>query len=133
MRSVIALAWVVVVLAMVGNSIAAKEALLKNGTVTYLELAPVDPRSLMQGDYMALRFGIANDVRRDLEPDEPAGRSGTRREKFATADGNIVAVMDSSSAARRSAASPTLTSIKSRCCATSRLNASEATAAWKVS
>ena len=93
MRSVIALGWVVVVLAMVGNSIAAKEALLKNGTVTYLELAPVDPRSLMQGDYMALRFGIANDVRRDLEPDEPAGRSGSRREKFANADGNIVAVL----------------------------------------
>ena len=93
MRSVIALAWVVVVLALVGNSIAAKEALLKNGKVTYLELAPVDPRSLMQGDYMALRFGIANDVRRDLEPDEPTGRSGSRREKFVTADGKVVAVL----------------------------------------
>ena len=93
MRSAIALAWVVVVLALVGSSIAAKEALLKNGTVTYLELAPVDPRSLMQGDYMALRFGMANDVRRDLERDETAGRSGSRREKFATADGNLVAVL----------------------------------------
>ena len=27
-----------------------------------LELAPVDPRSLMQGDYMALRYRIANDA-----------------------------------------------------------------------
>jgi uncharacterized membrane-anchored protein len=27
-----------------------------------LELAPVDPRSLMQGDYMALRFQFANEA-----------------------------------------------------------------------
>jgi uncharacterized membrane-anchored protein len=27
-----------------------------------LELAPVDPRSLMQGDYMALRFHAANEA-----------------------------------------------------------------------
>ncbi len=27
-----------------------------------LELAPVDPRSLMQGDYMALRFKVAREV-----------------------------------------------------------------------
>jgi uncharacterized membrane-anchored protein len=27
-----------------------------------LELAPVDPRSLMQGDYMALRFEVADDA-----------------------------------------------------------------------
>ena len=97
MRSVIALGWVVVVLALTGYSIAAKEALLKNGKVTYLELAPVDPRSLMQGDYMALRFSIANDVRRDVERDEPAGRPGSRREKFATADGKIVATLDADS------------------------------------
>ena len=97
MRSVIALAWVVVVLGLIGNSIAAKEALLKSGKVTFLELAPVDPRSLMQGDYMALRFSIANDVRRDVERDEPAGRPGSRREKFATADGKIVATLDADS------------------------------------
>ena len=28
----------------------------------HLELAPVDPRSLMQGDYMALRFAIADGI-----------------------------------------------------------------------
>lgn len=93
MRSVIALAWVVVVLALVGYSIAAKEALLESGKVTYLELAPVDPRSLMQGDYMALRFRIANDARRDVERDESAGRPGSRRKGLATADGNIVATL----------------------------------------
>lgn len=35
-----------------------KELILKNGTLLLLELAPVDPRSLMQGDYMALNYAF---------------------------------------------------------------------------
>ncbi|WP_418648438.1 GDYXXLXY domain-containing protein [Thauera butanivorans] len=35
-----------------------RERTLAQGRVVLLELAPVDPRSLMQGDYMALRFAI---------------------------------------------------------------------------
>jgi len=38
-----------------------KERILKNGQLVLLELAPVDPRSLMQGDYMVLRYAIAGD------------------------------------------------------------------------
>ena len=34
------------------------ERTLSNGKIVLLELVPVDPRSLMQGDYMALRFAI---------------------------------------------------------------------------
>ena len=40
-------------------SVIKKEELLKDGQLVLLELAPVDPRSLMQGDYMALRYNIA--------------------------------------------------------------------------
>lgn len=36
-----------------------KEQLLANGRPVYLELAPVDPRSLMQGDYMRLRYAVS--------------------------------------------------------------------------
>ena len=36
-----------------------KETLIRNGRQVFLELAPVDPRSLMQGDYMALNFHLA--------------------------------------------------------------------------
>ena len=36
-----------------------KEHTLKNGQLVLLELAPVDPRSLIQGDYMVLRYAIA--------------------------------------------------------------------------
>jgi len=34
------------------------ERVLAEGRVVLAELAPVDPRSLMQGDYMALRYAI---------------------------------------------------------------------------
>lgn len=50
------------VLATVSYAIYQKEELLSNGRVLLLELAPVDPRSLMQGDYMALRFKLQRDI-----------------------------------------------------------------------
>ncbi len=40
------------------HAIRDKEALIRNGAPVFVELAPVDPRSLMQGDYMALRFRL---------------------------------------------------------------------------
>src|SRR5688572_30368159 len=49
----------------VNYSIFAKERVRNHGEVIYLELAPVDPRSLMQGDYMALRFTVQTHFRRD--------------------------------------------------------------------
>jgi len=52
----------VLVLATVNLSIVAKENIKTQGQRIYLRLAPVDPRSLMQGDYMALRFEIANGI-----------------------------------------------------------------------
>ena len=50
------------VLGAVNLSIKDKEDIKANGVTVLLELAPVDPRSLMQGDYMALRFAIAQTV-----------------------------------------------------------------------
>lgn len=54
-----------VVLVAINSSIVAKERIRREGQRIYLKLAPVDPRSLMQGDYMALRFVIAEQI----EPD----------------------------------------------------------------
>lgn len=62
----------VVVLGAVNYSIASKETIKREGVTAYLELAPVDPRSLMQGDYMALRFAIASRI------EERAGLSTLR-------------------------------------------------------
>ena len=50
------------VLAGVNLSILHKERVIRSGRTIYLALAPVDPRSLMQGDYMALRFRVADDI-----------------------------------------------------------------------
>jgi len=37
-----------------------KEATIREGDLVFLELAPVDPRSLMQGDFMQLRYALAS-------------------------------------------------------------------------
>jgi uncharacterized membrane-anchored protein len=50
------------VLGAVNYAIYAKERVVREGEVVFLELAPVDPRSLMQGDYMALRFRLADEI-----------------------------------------------------------------------
>jgi uncharacterized membrane-anchored protein len=58
-------------LALVNYSIYSRERLLTEGNVVILQLAPVDPRSLMQGDYMALRFQVANDLRARAANESP--------------------------------------------------------------
>jgi uncharacterized membrane-anchored protein len=49
------------VLVLVNVMIAQKEAVLASGDTVFVELAPVDPRSLMQGDYMALDYALARE------------------------------------------------------------------------
>jgi uncharacterized membrane-anchored protein len=44
-----------------------KEALIAKGQPIFVELAPVDPRSLMQGDYMRLNFRVPPDITAGLE------------------------------------------------------------------
>jgi uncharacterized membrane-anchored protein len=92
-RTVLALAAGLLVLVVVNWSIMKREQLLTDGRLVLLELAPVDPRSLMQGDYMALRFKITNDafpnsrwglrspLKREAEPNYPR-------------DGHLVVTLD---------------------------------------
>lgn len=47
-------------------SIVQKERFLRQEDALILALAPVDPRSLMQGDYMALRFAMEDQVKNAL-------------------------------------------------------------------
>jgi len=44
-----------------------KENLIAHGAPVYVELAPVDPRSLMQGDYMRLNFRLPQQVQNHVE------------------------------------------------------------------
>lgn len=61
-RALIVLLVGLIILCAVNFTIYQRELLLKEGRVVLLELAPIDPRSLMQGDYMALRFQIVNEA-----------------------------------------------------------------------
>ncbi|MDH3588691.1 MAG: GDYXXLXY domain-containing protein [Gammaproteobacteria bacterium] len=82
-----AVLWLVlaVVLAVVNLSIAGKEKTLREGQTMLLQLAPVDPRSLLQGDYMVLRYAIAGEA---FAAAEQSGRNG-----------QLVVVLDSNSVA----------------------------------
>ncbi|HEX8436951.1 GDYXXLXY domain-containing protein [Archangium sp.] len=53
-----------------------KEQVLAHGTPVLLELAPVDPRSLMQGDYMVLDYAVSRQVDREGEMWNEAPRDG---------------------------------------------------------
>jgi uncharacterized membrane-anchored protein len=90
MRNKIAVIATILVLGLVNWSIAGKEKHLQEGKVVYLQLAPVDPRSLMQGDYMALRFAMANDVYNVL----PKIKGKHWRRDVDAADGFVVAKLD---------------------------------------
>lgn len=63
-RLAVIAATTVLILAFVNLEIAGKERILREGTTVLLELAPIDPRSLLQGDYMALRYAMAGEVAR---------------------------------------------------------------------
>ena len=58
-KVVIILINLVLILFLFNKSVFEKEKLLKNGNLIFLKLAPVDPRSLMQGDYMDLNYEIS--------------------------------------------------------------------------
>lgn len=50
------------VLGALNGAWAGKTWILTNGREVLLPLAPIDPRSLMQGDYMALRFALTDEI-----------------------------------------------------------------------
>jgi len=59
MRNALLIGGLALVLAVPNFAIVQKERLLASGTPMLVELAPVDPRSLIQGDYMRLDYAIA--------------------------------------------------------------------------
>ncbi|HUF19545.1 MAG TPA: GDYXXLXY domain-containing protein [Burkholderiales bacterium] len=71
MRKAIVILVGLAILVLVNHSIYTREKLLTDGDVVVLRLAPVDPRSLMQGDYMALRFQIEGDVGARVRDESP--------------------------------------------------------------
>ncbi|TAL30569.1 MAG: hypothetical protein EPN97_12190 [Alphaproteobacteria bacterium] len=62
MRNITFIAASLVILCAFNWAIFDKEILRRTGDTVLLELAPVDPRSLMQGDYMRLNYKITADM-----------------------------------------------------------------------
>jgi uncharacterized membrane-anchored protein len=85
-RTVLILAGLAI-LAFVNWGIYQRERLLTDGRIVLMRLSPVDPRSLMQGDYMRLNFEVADQA-------FPGGPSNPK------ADGHIVVEVDPGGIAR---------------------------------
>lgn len=82
---------IVLQLGFLGYQTAACEYLLKNGALVKLEIEPLDPRSLLQGDYVTLNYSITTppeDIAKEL-----ASESSQRKMKVVlTKDANGVSV-----------------------------------------
>lgn len=87
MRKGILLAGLLLTLIVVNVLIYGKERIVSEGESMLLELRPRDPRSLMQGDYMVLRYRIQDDIQQQL-PDD------------ASSDGHVVVLLDEHQVAR---------------------------------
>ncbi|PCJ85190.1 MAG: hypothetical protein COA52_16440 [Hyphomicrobiales bacterium] len=62
----------VLVLGLLNFSIFQNERILDSGEIVLLELAPVDPRSLMQGDFMHLRYAVEREASKISTETTPA-------------------------------------------------------------
>lgn len=82
------------ILILINAKILEKETLLEEGDVVYLKLAPVDPRSLMQGDYMALRFHAGNRIRSAIRKKQPSDKGHRSLE---SQDGTVTVKLDKKS------------------------------------
>ncbi|MCP4765744.1 MAG: GDYXXLXY domain-containing protein [Gammaproteobacteria bacterium] len=76
-RTIVLAVTIATVLLAINVEIAGKEKILRNGTTVLLRIAPRDPRSLLQGDYMALRYTMA-------------GAVASAAERFEMNDGTVV-------------------------------------------
>ena len=65
---IVAILGLLAVLITVNANIIKYENHLKTGATVLLELAPVDPRGFMQGDYMALSYALERDIIDTIEP-----------------------------------------------------------------
>lgn len=71
LKRIIILINLVLLLVYFNWSVGEKEQLLASGETVLFELAPVDPRSLMQGDYMLLNYAVST-----LKANEKTSKNG---------------------------------------------------------
>jgi len=76
MHKKIIISTLVIILVIFNYSIYKKEHQLKNGITVILPLAPVDPRSMMQGDYMRLNYALSRDISAKLSINKDIPKQG---------------------------------------------------------
>ena len=86
-RSILLWGGLLLALAVANQGIQKRERILSDGRVLLLDLEPVDPRSLMQGDYMALRFAFTQ----SMAPLNTELAAGQRPHVVALRDGRGIA------------------------------------------
>jgi len=86
-----ALMSLLLVLVVVNLAIYEKEQTLSSGQTVLLQLAPVDPRSLLQGDYMALNYVLSQQIYQALPKTDESRRW---RHNVAVGDGFVVVKLD---------------------------------------
>lgn len=94
----IALIGLIVILVVMTLSVAKNETHLANGDTVLLELAPVDPRGFMQGDYMTLSYALENEVFAVLEKNTDDSSRNARN--IVLDDGYAIVTIDKNNVGR---------------------------------
>ena len=79
MRKILLLLGLLLILCAFNWAVWQREPLLRDGTVMYLRLAPVDPRAFLLGDYMDLSFAIDLDITDALYDEARKNNKATSR------------------------------------------------------
>lgn len=85
----VALLGLLLIIVMMTINVAKYETHLATGDTVLLELAPVDPRGFMQGDYMTLSYAIEREIFDALENHPEEDLYGT-----ASGDGYVIVALD---------------------------------------
>ena len=99
MRARVIFGGLLLVIVVLVGLVVGKERVLARGTPVLLELAPVDPRSLMQGDYMVLDYAVSREAGLDrlsglpedplvVPPDAPDGSESASDGSEPASDGS---------------------------------------------
>ena len=99
---------VVSVLAVANWGIWTNETILRTGQRVVLVLAPVDPRSLMQGDYMSLNFELVDHLRKATQTTQANSNTGNPRK---TQEGYAILALDDKGVASLAGVSQTYPSM----------------------
>ena len=97
MNKLIVIVTGILILVAINYSIWQKERHINEGEMINIALAPVDPRSLMQGDYMALRYSLGNDIQDAIQ--QKARMVQSERDDYFTSSAYVVVELDANNQA----------------------------------